>query len=984
MNNLDSRAGARRRPVGPPGNASSIRRVSTAAPALRIRGRAAQMADLNAALARAVSGQLSIVLIEGEPGIGKSRLLAAAADEARSRGMRVYLGRAEELEQTRPFGLIASLLESADPSPEPRLRVLGDLLTRGGEEPGGPITVTSDPGLRFRMVDAFVEEVEELALAEPLLFGVDDLQWADPSSLLTVAALSRRLTHLPVALIGCMRPTPRPGDLERLLTSVEEAGARRLPLTGLTSDAVRDLVAEAVAADPGPGLMSEVAGAAGNPLFITELVAALAQEGAITTSGGRAEVVMAGLPPTLRLTILRRLSFLSTDSLLVLQSASVLGSRFTVTDLATVMARSVHELSPLLAPALDAGVLGDDAACLRFRHDLIRDAIYDDIPVSLRRALHREAGQRLADVRAPAEQVAEHLARGAEVGDADAICWLARAARQLAPSSPAAAADLFAAAVGLTDVGDPSRALLLVEQASSLMWAGHVSVATDMCRELLAGPHDDAVDGPARLCLGFALVAQSQPGEALPELDRAATSAALPAPERARALAWGGYARLAMADLDAAAATAEEVLALVPGDPQATSVARATQALSAVHRRDPAGALAVVEDAVRLADQSPNRAGHRFPIHVTHGFVLTELDRLPEAVATLEVGRRIGEELGIRWHLSNYQIITAVTRFLAGEWDDAEAEVDAARDLAEETGEGPSLILGNCVRALIWLHRNDLKRARHSADAATTQLGDPGGRYRALWAMWADALVLEAEGHLDRALTVLTDCWDRCMESGLTLDYRAFGPDLVRLARAAGDENRAQTVADALAEAAARIVGHADIASLTGAALRCRGLLVGDAETLQAAVDAYVRSGRPLELALAREDAGTAFLRAGDTARGREQLVQAIGLFERLEARRDLARVDAVLRAAGVRRGRRVTRGRPQTGWRSLTPTELLVADLVAEGLTNPQIGDRLFISRRTVQAHLAHIFAKLDLTSRSQLAALAAEHRPRRGVQHP
>src|SRR4029078_12034409 len=124
-----------------------------------------------------------------------------------------------------------------------------------------------------------------------------------------------------------------------------------------------------------------------------------------------------------------------------------------------------------------------------------------------------------------------------------------------------------------------------------------------------------------------------------------------------------------------------------------------------------------------------------------------------------------------------------------------------------------------------------------------------------------------------------------------------------------------------------------------------------------------------------------------------------IGLFERLEARRDLERVDAVLRAAGVRRGRRGTRGRPETGWGRPTPTELLVADLVAEGLTNPQIGDRLFISRRTVQAHLAHIFAKLDLTSRSHRAgpsatlhrtsrarpaALAAEHRPRRGVQHP
>ena len=149
------------------------------------------------------------------------------------------------------------------------------------------------------MVDAFVDHAEELALAGPLLLGVDDLQWADPSSLLTLAALGRRLSHLPVALVGCLRPTPRSAELERLLTSWEEVGTRRLSLAGLTSDAVRDLVADAVAADPGPGLMSEVNGAAGTPLFITELVAALAQEGAVTISDGVAEIGAVGLPPTL-------------------------------------------------------------------------------------------------------------------------------------------------------------------------------------------------------------------------------------------------------------------------------------------------------------------------------------------------------------------------------------------------------------------------------------------------------------------------------------------------------------------------------------------------------------------------------------------------------------------------------------------------------------------------------------------------------------
>ena len=135
------------------------------------------------------------------------------------------------------------------------------------------------------------------------------------------------------------------------------------------------------------------------------------------------------------------------------------------------------------------------------------------------------------------------------------------------------------------------------------------------------------------------------------------------------------------------------------------------------------------------------------------------------------------------------------------------------------------------------------------------------------------------------------------------------------------------------------------------------------------------QGSRPLELALACEDAGAAFARQGDVDRARPLLDQAIAIYERLDAARDLARAEAALREAGIRRGRRGTRGRPQTGWQSLTPAERAVADLVAEGLSNPQIGERLYISRRTVQTHLAHVFAKLDITSRAQLAALVAQH---------
>ena len=166
----------------------------------------------------------------------------------------------------------------------------------------------------------------------------------DPSSLLTLSALSRRVEYLPVGLIACFRPSPRPPELDRLTAFRASAGGRLLSLGGLTEQAVTDLVTDAVAAMPGRGLLAGIAGAAGNPLFVTEMLAALAQEGLIETSGGRAEVAQVILPSTLRLTILRRLSFLPDDTLNALGAASILGSSFTITDLSVTMARPALEL----------------------------------------------------------------------------------------------------------------------------------------------------------------------------------------------------------------------------------------------------------------------------------------------------------------------------------------------------------------------------------------------------------------------------------------------------------------------------------------------------------------------------------------------------------------------------------------------------------------------------------------------------------------
>ena len=945
--------------------------MGTVSSALGLRGRAVEMAVLGEALDRAACGLSSVVLIEGEAGIGKTRLLDEALRAAHGRSMQVAPGRAEELERTRPFGLVADGFGCVRNSPDPRRRAIAEMLAGGGGD-RGPITVTSDPGLQFRVIDAFTDLAEELALGGPLIIGADDLQWADPSSLVTLAVLTRRLAYLPVALIGCLRPWPRGPELDRLSGTLAAAGARHLILHGLADDAVCDLVAEVLAATPSEGLLARMEGAAGNPLFVTELLAALTQEGAIETAGGRVEAAEVPLPPTLRLTILRRVGFLPQDTLLALRAASVLGSGFSLTDLATITGRPSLDLSVALEKAIRASVLEDDGIRLRFRHDLIRDSIYQDLPASVRRGLHREAGQRLAQAGAPALQVAEHLARGATSGDAETITWLARAARESAARSPDVAAELLERAAGLMPATDPGRDRVLAERASSLMLAGRIAEAETACRDLLGRHVDQTTAGAVRICLGHALLAQGQAGNALTELERAGESPVLA--DRAVAQAWASYARLSLGDLDDASAVAEKArsAAAEAGDHLSASIARASLTLVCEFRGYLQDAFRIMEEAVRLADESPGRLGHRYPLHAIRGWLLMEFDQLEEARASLGTGRRLCEELGVRWPLPTYQVFAAYERFVGGEWDDAIAELEAGFELAQEIGETYSLVYAHGVRSLISFHRNDLSQAREAADAAERALAGRSPGYRMTLVAWPSALILEADGELARALAIISGAWDRCVRSELALEYPAVGPDLVRLMLANGETERAREVSAAVSAVA---VGN-EVPWITGSALRCQGLVADDAEILQAAAAAYARGPRRLQVALACEDAGAAYARRGHTDRARPLLDQAIDIYERLGATRDLARAEAVLREAGIRRGRRGPRDRPRVGWRSLTPAEQTIATLVAQGLSNPQIGDRLYVSRRTVQTHLAHVFAKLDITSRAQLAAAVAQHR--------
>ena len=373
-----------------------------------------------------------------------------------------------------------------------------------------------------------------------------------------------------------------------------------------------------------------------------------------------------------------------------------------------------------------------------------------------------------------------------------------------------------------------------------------------------------------------------------------------------------------------------------------------------------------------LADQSPGRLGHRYPVHIPRGYILIALDRLDEARTTIETGRRISEELGIRWPLASHHAVRAFERFIAGHWDDAIAEIEAGAALASETGHSYCLMLGSSLLSLIRLHRNDLPGAWDAAGVTAGQLSDVTRRARPTGPRGRRRFCSRPRANSRRRSLSLGGCWNRCASCGFARESRVIGADLVRLALAAGEAGRARDVTAAVTGVAS---GN-EVPWITAAALCCQGLAENDAEHPAGSGRRLRPRIAPLELALTCEDAGAAFARRGNVARAGQLLDQAITIYERLEAARDLARAEAALRQMGIRRGRHVTHSRAQSRWQSLTPSERAVVYLVAEGLSNPQIGQRLYVSRRTVQTHLAHVFAKLHITSRAQLAAEAAWHR--------
>lgn len=938
----------------------------------RLAGRAAESALLRDAVAQTTAGRCGAIWIEGAPGIGKTRMLGTLTDAARRSGLRIATAPAEEFERLRPFGVLARALDCHPSAADPRRARIAALIRTHEHSEQGTITVTTDPGLQFRAVEAFADLVEELATSEPMLLALDDLQWADASTLLALTEILRRMTGMPLLVAGGFRGVDDASALQSVMNSAAASHAVHVRLSPLTPAGVRELVEDILGADPGPRLFKQLGVADGNPLFIAELVAELKREGALHRRGDTVELGAPTASAPLRIMVLRRVSRLPVQVVDVLRTASILGSSFAPTDLATITAQPMAELIPALTAARDAHILEERGDELAFRHDLIRQAIYEDNPAGVLVALHRDAATRLAAAGAPPETVATQLLHSASPGDADAVAWVLRAARDAASSFPSTGADLFARGLELMDAADPARRETMVEHADALMSARRIPEAVSVCHAVLERGRPDHAEAGALARLGAALVVTGSPREALDHLRRVADHPGADDQQRAAAAADAATAELWLGDLDRCERWARRAQEHATGD-AAVVGAIATRSVISTLKADFPRALTLSETALQTSAALEGASAQQYPLHATRGFLLLEVDRFGDARAELDLGRERSESAGVLWPLPTYQAYLGVERFLCGHWDDAISELETSVTLIDDSGISFAATTAHTVMAVIRIHRGDLTGAAHALDAAADALalGPRHARYRLAHAR---ALLADAEGDADAASALLVEAWHGCVSDGVAMDIPWLAPDLVGLALGEGSVDLAERVTATFAE----LDGASAAASHRAALLRCQGLIADDPATLTRSVDQYAVSGRTLETALTQEQAAVSQSRHGRSDEARELFAAARLGLESLRADHDLRRLDARMRDAGMSPGKRGARTRPSIGWESLTDTERLVADLVGEGLTNPQIGTRLFISRRTVQTHVSHIFAKLDLTSRAQLAALVAGHRGR------
>jgi DNA-binding CsgD family transcriptional regulator len=890
-----------------------------------------------------------VLLVEGESGMGKSRLLEDAVEAAAGRGFMLAQDAADEPSRLAPL--------------MPLMRALGESVNmlRTGEE-----TIPADVAdLRLWLLRRLQARLEERASRGRLLIALDDLQWADPTTFLALRTLTSELASYP--LVWILSRTIGDGDVGGLYDVLERDGATRITLEALDDHAVAEIVADVLGASPEPDLLTLASGAGGNPFLLVALLRGLKDEGTVEIIGGRARLTARRLPRRVQEVVLRRLGALSPFTRNLLQVAAVLGRSFSLDDLGEMLGEDPGRLLPALDEAEAAEVLAPAGDMRTFRQDLLWRAVTETVTPPVRQALHRQAAEILLKRGGSAIPAAAHLMRYARREDAQALAGLDRAAQEVLPSSPLTAADIAVRALELTGSLDPARFTRTVTAIFALTTAGRLTEAAGLARTALSQTVLPDQTAHLRTALANTLLLAGQATEAVTEAEKALDEPALTGELR-------GFAEQTLfvgmlANHDRRGRKRAEAVVAAAEHHSSSALVGAHMVLTTIIWGEGRAVEAIghIREAVRVAVGEPIQATYVCPrLHLVN--LLTDLRRLEEAETALRTADEEIAAFGETAHAAIPAFMRARLRLVQGRLDDAAAEAEAGLAMADEMGMHGFDLLGLAVLALVAVRRGDMDTAARHVERYKSRYGR-GARYGRRWGNWAVALVVGAKDGPRTALGELpAPLTDPLEQSRLLMTEPLAAPWLVRTALAAADPG----IAEAVAATAERLAdGNPVFSSLAASAAQARGLLRGDPEALARAAAVHVA---PWDRASAAEDLGVLLAARGSGRKAAvRSLDQALDGYQRTGALGDAARVRARLRRLGVRRRHWSQAERPVAGWGSLTDTERKVAELVGRGLTNSQVATRMFVSPHTVKFHLRQIFRKLGIGSRVELARYGA-----------
>ena len=897
------------------------------------------------------AGRGSVVLVTGPAGWGKTTLLAEAASLAADSGILVFCGGGDPAARAVPLGAILDALVSTDDPPV---------------DPARLHELSQSPDQRFWLLRELQESLEKAAHRAPLLVVVDDLQWADVATASALVTLSRRLATHPISWLLALRRGELADAAQDAVDRLEAAGASEIRLGPLDETAVAQVARDMLGGEPDEALRDVLSRADGQPFLLTELLRGLRTENLVTVDGRTAKLAAgARLPRRLVDSVAGQLARLTVPARDAVEMASVLGHSFSLDELAGLLGRPPLDLRGEIREAIAAGLLTEEGDRLGFRHDLVREAVDASLPKAVRRSMRRTAVEVMLAARGLGRR-----RRAAGHGY--------RRARRRSLSQPAAAGSgadragvpgggspLSRRALDLMPRGGPGRGEAVVEAIDLLVQAGRAAEAAKLLTASESDLADPVAEAQARLGIGM-LMAQYAPAAVAEQCQAALRLPGVPPALRVQLLSLLACGLDISGEADAAAGPVADAIAeaAASGDPAAEIVTFVPRALLAFAQGDWRGAIGLAGEAARRQHEA-KELRMWLPETWKSLLLISEL-RLEEAHAIIEAGTREAEN--VSRNIRVWSMLRCRARLAAGQLADARAEAEAILDMSDEMGDGSFGYLNHIASYVL-------------GDIAL-RTGNPA----ALQTARRDAAALYGTGS-GCATTERLGAW-----LTVRLDGGPIGPDLldvlapgyvhacspvghcdavelVRLLLAAGQRPDAASVT-------ARLENGADanpsFPGLRAAALHARALLDKDPERALAAVQAYRGDPRSLVRAAAFEDAGRLLPeRAKDEAVG--YLDEALRLHSAAGAERDAARVRRLLRDSGAQRAG----GRPDPAaahWPELTASELAVVRLVIRGATDREVAQRLYISAHTVNSHLRHVFAKLGIRSRVELARRAGE----------